>query len=1155
MSILGRALAALILLSLAAIGAPAQNTIYVPSGQPTIQKGIDAAQNGDTVLVAPGTYQENVNFKGKAITVTSSGGPAVTTIDGGGQETVVTFKTGESTASTLNGFTITNGNGYVSFGGGGITIKYASPTVTNNVIIGNRAYRGVGIQICCGSPVIRGNTVTNNIDTGAFGAGIQINAPSEAQIVENMVSYNQGAFGGGIEVDAASPLISGNKILANSVYGDGGGLVVNYGHPLVVNNVIAANSAGGKGGGIYVSTDIGPQGPVFLNNTIVDNQSTSNTWPFVTADVHVLRYDGGASVLLANNLVYTSVNQAAIYCTLTSDGVVPTFLSNDVINTNGANYAGMCTDVSGTNGNISVDPLFVNRAVRNFHLQPNSPALDAGDNGASNLPAKDLDGNPRIADGNNDCVATVDMCAYELTKTVGGTFAPASVDFGDQLTNTTSAPMIVTFTSSGGTCLLLSGITASGDFAEAQTCPAKMPAGTSCPVSVTFTPSTTGLRTGTLAAAGNFSGAPPTAALSGNGVVASIQLSPASLNFGNQLVGVPSGPLPVTVTNVGTGTLFIFGISTTAEFTWTSDCGTSLAPNASCTIRIVFTPAAVGPRSGTFTVSSNAPTGSPTVTLLGNGVAQQQLYAIWSNATPAVIDAGADSSVELGVKFTADVGGTIQGIRFYKAAANTGTHTGSLWDSQGHLLATATFTGETASGWQQVNFAAPVTITANTVYVASYHTSVGHYSLTSKYFATSGADNPPLHAPASGTVGGNGVYKYGASTVFPKSSYNASNYWVDVVFATTATADFTVSAAPSSVTVAQGNSGTSTITTTISGGFNAGITLSTSALPSGVTAAFVPNPIAAPGSGTSTLTFTASASAAVGTTTVTITGLGGGITHTTTVQLTVTQPDFTVSAAPSSVTVAQGNSGTSTITTTISGGFNAGIMLSTSALPSGVTAAFAPNPIAAPGSGTSTLTFTATASAAAGKTTVTITGVGGGITHTTTVTLTVQSGTAAASSIWSNATPAVVDAGADSSVELGVKFTADIGGTIQGIRFYKAAANTGTHIGSLWDSQGHLLATATFTGETASGWQQVTFSSPVTITANTVYVASYHTSVGHYSLTSKYFATSGADNPPLHAPASGAVGGNGVYKYGASTVYPANSYNATNYWVDIVFAQ
>ena len=416
----------------------------------------------------------------------------------------------------------------------------------------------------------------------------------------------------------------------------------------------------------------------------------------------------------------------------------------------------------------------------------------------------------------------------------------------------------------------------------------------------------------------------------------------------------------------------------------------------------------------------------------------------------------------------------------------------------------------------------------------------------------------PIAAPGSGsstmtlTVGGSvslGTYNITVTATGGSVTQTA------IVKLTVTAADFTVSAAPSSVTVAQGNSGTSTITTTISGGFSAGITLSTSALPSGVTAAFVPNPIAAPGSGTSTLTFTASASAAVGTTTVTITGLGGGITHTTTVQLTVTQPDFTVSAAPSSVTVAQGGSGTSTITTTISGGFNAGIMLSTSALPSGVTAAFAPNPIAAPGSGTSTLTFTATASAALGTTTVTITGVGGGITHTTTVTLTVQSGTAAASSIWSNATPAVVDAGADSSVELGVKFTADIGGTIQGIRFYKAAANTGTHIGSLWDSQGHLLATATFTGETASGWQQVTFSSPVTITANTVYVASYHTSVGHYSLTSKYFATSGADNPPLHAPASGAVGGNGVYKYGASTVYPANSYNATNYCVDIVFAQ
>ena len=82
------------------------------------------------------------------------------------------------------------------------------------------------------------------------------------------------------------------------------------------------------------------------------------------------------------------------------------------------------------------------------------------------------------------------------------------------------------------------------------------------------------------------------------------------------------------------------------------------------------------------------------------------------------------------MKFRSDSSGYITGIRFYKASTNTGTHVGNLWTSTGTRLATATFTSETASGWQQVNFATPVAITANTVYVASYHTNVGHYNLT-----------------------------------------------------------------------------------------------------------------------------------------------------------------------------------------------------------------------------------------------------------------------------------------------------------------------------------------------------------------------------------------------------------------------------------------
>src|SRR5690349_22134769 len=98
------------------------------------------------------------------------------------------------------------------------------------------------------------------------------------------------------------------------------------------------------------------------------------------------------------------------------------------------------------------------------------------------------------------------------------------------------------------------------------------------------------------------------------------------------------------------------------------------------------------------------------------------------NPTPQTADVGDGSSVELGVRFTPSVGGTITGLRFYKGPLNTGTHVADLWSSTGTLLATATFSGETASGWQQVSFSQPVAVTAGTTYVASYHTNVGEYA-------------------------------------------------------------------------------------------------------------------------------------------------------------------------------------------------------------------------------------------------------------------------------------------------------------------------------------------------------------------------------------------------------------------------------------------
>ncbi len=209
----------------------------------------------------------------------------------------------------------------------------------------------------------------------------------------------------------------------------------------------------------------------------------------------------------------------------------------------------------------------------------------------------------------------------------------------------------------------------------------------------------------------------------------------------------------------------------------------------------------------------------------------------------------------------------------------------------------------------------------------------------------------------------------------------------------TATPDFTLGASPASLSVTQGNSGSTTITTTVSGGFSSSISLSASGLPAGVTAAFNPSSIAAPGGGSSSLTFTASATATPGTTNVTVTASGGGIVHTVTIPLTVTAaatPAFSLGASPTSVSVTQGSSGTSAITTAVSGGFNSAISFTLSGLPSGVTASFSPTSIAAPGSGSSTLTFTAASAATTGTTNVTITASGGGITHTATVALTIS---------------------------------------------------------------------------------------------------------------------------------------------------------------------
>ncbi len=224
------------------------------------------------------------------------------------------------------------------------------------------------------------------------------------------------------------------------------------------------------------------------------------------------------------------------------------------------------------------------------------------------------------------------------------------------------------------------------------------------------------------------------------------------------------------------------------------------------------------------------------------------------------------------------------------------------------------------------------------------------------------------------------------------------------LLAGSSTPSFTLSASPSNVTITQGGAGgTSTITVTDLGGFSGSVSLAASGLPSGVTAVFSPNPT----STTSTLTLTANATATTGTATVTITGTSGSLQATTTVSLTVNAagtPNFTVSASPSSLTITQGGNGTSTITVTSQNGFNSATTLSASGLPSGVTAAFSPNPVTPPANGSvnSILTLTASATATTGTATVTVTGTSGSLTHNATITLTVNSSSGAQTAVYNS---------------------------------------------------------------------------------------------------------------------------------------------------------
>lgn len=407
------------------------------------------------------------------------------------------------------------------------------------------------------------------------------------------------------------------------------------------------------------------------------------------------------------------------------------------------------------------------------------------------------------------------------------------------------------------------------------------------------------------------------------------------------------------------------------------------------------------------------------------------------STTPTVLEVNDTDAVTLGVRFSADVAGTVTGVRFYKGSGNTGSHTGTLWTATGTKLAEGVFSGESSSGWQTLTFTSPVEIAKDTEYVAAYRTTVGRYSATPNAFVAADLSRPPLHVTSSA-----GAYTYG--TGFP-SNTAATSYLVDVVFEKGApTLSVTSqSPAPGALDVPRGTAIELTVSDPLASGYAVAVTQQ----PSGQS-------------------------------------LGG-----TTV---LSASGRTLTFTPSSTLPAD-----SDIRVQVSGLHS----LEGATLP------------------IQTWTF-----------------------HTR------GPDPAESQSLFTNQVPQTPSADDSSPVELGTAFVPGRNGKVTGIRFHKGAGNGGTHTGSLWSEGGSRLATVTFGSETASGWQQATLSSPVSVTAGTTYVVSYYAPQGHYSYTPGFFAT-----PLVSADLTGPAGANGRYLYGVDGGFPTYSYNATSYFVDVVY--
>jgi VCBS repeat-containing protein len=547
-----------------------------------------------------------------------------------------------------------------------------------------------------------------------------------------------------------------------------------------------------------------------------------------------------------------------------------------------------------------------------------------------------------------------------------------------------------------------------------------------------------------------------------------------------------------------------------------------------------------------------------------------------ASSTPAQTALNDGQPLEVGMKFRSSVAGQITALKFYRSAADTGTDLLDLWTSSGAKLASATFTNTAASGWQTVALATPVSISANTLYIVSYHTT-GEYVATNTYF-TADVSNGTLTAPSTANASGNGVYAYGGTTsagIFPTNTYSAANYWADVVFSTTTTNPPTAVADAADATE-KGGVSNSTGGSPASGNVLAndidpipGDTLTVSAVSFGATAGSVGAALAgahgslllaANGAFTYTVNEADAAVQALRLSTDTLTDAftytareTAGATASTTLTITIHGADDApvLASQTAAQTATVGSAFSLVLPANTFTDVDTGDALAYSA--TGANGAALPSWLAF---NASTRTFSGTpATADVGTVAVTATATDlAGLAANENFNITVSQPSATVSLFSASNTPAMTALNDGQPLEVGMKFRSSVAGQITALKFYRSAADTGNDLLDLWTSAGAKLASATFTNTAASGWQTVNLATPVTISANTTYIVSYHTT-GEYVATSNYFTTD-LTSGVLTAPSTANAGGNGVFAYGGTNtagIFPSSTFGAANYFADVLF--